>query len=171
MPVIITVEQRQLGALMTRLAAEADGARLKADLAGRLRAAAAPAVNEVKAGAASLRSSSKASPALREISPSGRETLSSLGAAIAAGVGLRIRMSGRATGVTVKASRSGMPRDFFNAPKRINQKSFRHRVFGSDRQVEQVGKPGYFSTPLFRRHVAYRAACKAAMDAMANRIA
>ena len=79
-------------------------------------------------------------------------------------------MKGRAAGVSVKARKSGMPRGFANAPKRINAQKFRHPVFGKDRWVEQVGAPGFFDHPLQRDHVAYRAACVRAIEDMADRI-
>lgn len=170
MPVTFTVEQQQLTALSARLALEADGKRLKLELARNLRAAVAPAVSEIKATVSALHRSA-ASARLREISHQGTEVLSSIGAAIAAGVSARARMTGRSAGVVVRASKKGMPRKFYNAPKRMNAQSFRHKVFGRDVWVTQVGSPGFFDKPLHRDRVKYRVAIKVAMDEMAARIA
>lgn len=170
MPVEITVEQNRLVEIAARLAKEADGARLRLELARNLRIAVAPAVEEVKAGAQRIkRSSSDGSrPSKKNVVA---DSAVSLGAAIARGITTQVRMKGRAAGVSVKAKKTGMPRGFVNAPKRINAQKFRHPVFGRGTWVEQVGNPGFFDTPLHRDQVAYRAACVKAMEDMAARIA
>lgn len=170
MALTLTVEQKELAALTARLAAAVDGKVLRLELAAKLRAAVAPAVAEVKGGAMAIHKSS-ANPKLREISSSGREVFSSLGAAIAQGIGVQTRLTGRVAGVRVRATKKGMPRDFPNAPKRINAKQFRHRVFGRDVWVTQIGNPGFFDGPLHRDHVKYRLACRTAMDEMAAKLA
>lgn len=169
MVVEVTVQQSRLTELAARLSKEADGARLRLELARNLRIAVAPAVAEVKSGAMKIkRSSSNGSRPSKKNQVADSDV--SLGAAIARGVTTQVRMKGKAAGVSVKARKSGMPRGFANAPKRINAQKFRHPIFGSDRWVEQVGAPGFFDHPLQRDHVAYRAACVRAMEDMAKRI-
>jgi hypothetical protein len=167
----VTVEQSKLAALAVRLAKEADGAKLRLELARNLRLAVAPAVAEIKAGALKIkRAGSSATRPSKKAPPP--ESSISLGAAIARGIGVQTRMAGRMAGVAVKARKSGMPRGFRNAPKRINAVKFRHPVFGNrNAWVEQVGAPGFFDHPLKRDRAVYRAACVRAMDHMAARIA
>jgi hypothetical protein len=165
----MTVEQGKLTELAARLALEADGKRLRLQLAASLRAAVAPAVSEIKAGAMTIKRGSSVAVSLKK--HKGPESEVSLGAAIAAGIGVQTRMRGRMAGVAVKARKKGMPRGFVNAPKRMNAKSFRHPVYGRGGWATQVGAPGFFDKPLHQDRAKYRAACVAAMDAMAARIA
>jgi hypothetical protein len=83
---------------------------------------------------------------------------------------VQTRLTGRVAGVRVRATKKGMPRNFANAPKRINAKQFRHQVFGKG-WVTQIGAPGFFDDPLRRDHVKYRLACRTAMDEMAAKLA
>lgn len=166
----LTVEQNQLKALAVRLSAEEGGKKLRLELARNLRTAVAPAVEEIKAGAQEIHKS-KAMANLREINKKGEEVISALGGAIAQGVSAQVRMTGKATGVSVKARKKGMPRQFINAPKRINAQKFRHRVFGRNVWVTQIGAPGFFDRPLQGGRARYRVACVAAMNEMAQRIA
>lgn len=170
MAVQLTVEQGQLTALVARLAKETDGKKLRLELAAGLRAAVAPAVEEIKSGAMRIKreSSSAQRPSKKHPVP---ESDVSLGAAIARGIGVQTRMSGRLAGVAVKASKKGMPRKFVNAPKRINAKQFRRKVYGHNVWVTQVGAPGFFDNPLKKGRTVYRAACVKVMDGMAERIA
>lgn len=167
---VVSKEQDQLVKLAMRLSKESDGRLLRLELARNLRVAVGPAVSDIKAGALSIG---------QALAPDARPTLrhkyiaagvvSSLGAAIAKGIGTQVRMTGLSAGVSVKARKKGMPRDFVNAPKRMNAESFRHPAFGRG-WVEQTGSPGYFDKPLRRDHEKYRAAIIAAMEGMAARI-
>lgn len=170
MPIELSVEQNKLTTLVARLAKEADGARLRLELVRNLRVAVAPAVEEIKSGAMQIKrgTSDSSRPSKKN---QVEDSAVSLGAAIARGITTQVRMKGRAAGVAVKAKKAGMPRNFANAPKRINAKKFRHPVFGHDRWVDQVGAPGFFDNPLQRDRLAYRAACVKAMEDMAARIA
>lgn len=158
----LTVEQRDLAALALRLSAEVDGKKLRAALSRNLRKAVAPAVKEVQAGARSI------GPGYTK--PYGGDQ-TSLSEAIAKGIGVQTRLTGPRVGVKVRASKKGMPRGFKNAPQRMNRPSFSHRVFGRDVWVSQIGNPQYFDAPLQRDRALYRAACLAAIDEMALRIA
>lgn len=165
----LSVEQSQLTALGKRLGAEADGAKLRLELVRNLRIAVAPAVGQIKSGALQIKRADSVAKKSTKKHPVAESSIS-LGAAIARGVTTQIRLTGRAAGVAVKAKKSGMPRNFPNAPKRINAKKFRHRVYGRDVWVDQVGNPGYFDDPLRRDHALYRAACIKAMEATAARL-
>lgn len=166
----LSVQQNQLTELAARLAKEADGAKLRADLIRRLRTAVAPAVEQVKTGALQIKRSDSEGRRPTKKNPV-EDSAVSLGAAIARGVTTQVRLKGNAAGVSVKAKKSGMPRGFVNAPKRINAQKFRHPVFRKTVWVEQVGAPGFFDKPLHGGRLAYRAACIAAMEDMAARIA
>lgn len=166
----LTVEQGKLAELAKRLASEADGKRLRLELSAGLRVAVAPAVSEIRAGALAIKRGDSISKRSTKKNPVA-ESAVSLGAAIARGVGVQTRLAGRYAGVTVRARKSGMPRGFANAPKRINAKHFRHKVFGREVWVTQIGAPGFFDNPLKRDQAKYRAACVRVMDAMAARIA
>jgi hypothetical protein len=166
----LSIQQGQLTALAARLAKEADGAKLRFELGRNLRLAVAPAVDQIKSGAMQIkRSDSDARRPSKKAPPP--ESSISLGAAIARGIGVSVRMKGRSAGVSVKARKAGMPRGFVNAPKRINAAKFRHPVYRKTTWVEQVGAPGFFDRPLQRDRLAYRAACIKAMEDMAARIA
>lgn len=165
----MSVGQDQLVALNARLLKEADGGKLKRELARNLRLAVAPAVAEIKAGALKIKRAGSVAKRPTKKHPVEGSAIS-LGAAIARGIGVQTRMRGRSAGVSVKAKKAGMPRGFANAPKRINAVKFRHPVFGQDRWVDQVGAPGFFDNPLHRDRGRYRAACIKAMDDMAARI-
>lgn len=170
MPVELSVQQSGLVELGARLAKEADGVKLKLELARNLRVAVAPAVEKIKSGAMQIKRGS--SEARRPTKKNPVEDSSvSLGAAIARGIGTQVRMKGRSAGVSVKAKKAGMPRGFVNAPKRINAMKFRHPVYKTGTWVDQVGAPGFFDDPLQKGRLAYRAACVRAMEDMATRIA
>jgi hypothetical protein len=167
----ISVEQSQLTALTARLAHEADGKRLRLELAANLRAAVAPAVSEIKAGAQNIKRGSSSAKRSTKKHPVAESDIS-IGAAIARGTSARTRLSGRMAGVSVRIGKSGMPRGFRNAPKRFNAPKFRHPVYGNrEVWVSQVGAPGFFDIPLYRGRPVYRAACVKAMDDMSRRIA
>lgn len=169
----LTIEQAGLARIGERLKAEEGGMKLRRQLAARLRAAISPAVAQIKSNAAAMHSqhlTARGEGNLRHKLIEAK-AVTSLGAAIAAGITAQVRFSGRATGVSVRARKKGMPRDFANAPKRMNSRSFRHRIFGRDVWTVQVGAPGYFDKPLRESRVVYRAACAAELQAMADRIA
>lgn len=166
----LSVQQSKLVELGVKLAKEADGKLLKLELARNLRAAVQPAVDEIKTGALQIKRGSSEGRRPTKKAPVAESSIS-LGAAIARGVGVSVRMSGSASGVTVKAKKSGMPRGFVNAPKRMNAQKFRHPVYARGGWAEQVGAPGFFDNPLQKGRDAYREACVLAMAHMAERIA
>lgn len=146
--------------ISTALRTEQDGVRLGRDLARRLRQAVEPAVTEAKGRVLAMDSGGL------------RRDGGSLRAAVAAKVGAQALLSGKRAGVRVRARKSGMPRGFANAPKRLNSdKGWRHPVFGNrDTWVSQVGAPNWFDDPMQARVGEYQAAIRQAVQDMADRI-
>jgi len=90
--------------------------------------------------------------------------------AIAGRVAVEAKPSGRAVGVRIVARKVRL-RGFVNAPKKFNDRNWRHPVFGHrDRWVTQIGKPGWFDDSVQRERRGYRRAVLDAMDATAKRI-
>lgn len=154
------VDQQAMQALGRALKSEVDGNKLRRDLAKRMREAMAPVAGEIRSGLMAMPTSG-AVPT--EGGPLRTEVLKHLK--------VEARFSGRATGVRVRIRKRG-PRGFALAARRLNRKSgWRHRVFGRDVWVHQVGKPGYFDDPIEERAPESRRAVLEAMNDTAKRIA
>lgn len=168
-PVIeLTVDQRSLQRLKLRLAREDDGKRLKRELARNLRLAATPIVAQIRDGANAIKRESSARQPGRYAGAGGGQHL---GPAIAAATGVQVRFGGKGVGVRIRSRKTAGVRGFTQAPRRFNAKRFRHRVFGTDRWVYQIGNPGFFDKPIKEHRALFRLACRRAMDDMARRIA
>lgn len=155
----MSADTEVLRALGRALGAEADGKKLRRDLAKGMRKALDPAVAQAKAGIMAMSSGglARTGPPLRS--------------AIARQVKAEARLSGRSTGARVKARKRSMPRGFANAPKRTNStKGWRRQIYGRGVWVEQKGRPGWFDDPMQRNAKQYRAAVFDAMQAAAQRI-
>jgi hypothetical protein len=153
----IEVDQRSLVRLTRALRAEEDGKALANDLVRELRHVAEPALEAVRASILSMGSHSEALPGLRST--------------VAQHTKIVVRTGGKRPGVMIRADKNGMPRGFANAPKRLNSvKGWRHRVFGTDRWVTQIGKPGWFDDTLQAFKAPATRAAQQAMDRMAARI-
>jgi hypothetical protein len=140
------------------LADEGDGKELRRQLIRDLRAIMQPAADEAKANVMGMRSGGL---------PHAGEPLRS---AVAAGVKVVVRL-GRNPAVAIKASRNGMPRNFRNAPKRLNErKGWRHKVYGRDVWVTQMGAPEWFDKPIRRRRKHMERAVEKALEDVARRI-
>lgn len=156
----IEVDQKSFDALTRALHREADGKELERDFVERLEAAVTPAAEAAKSSILSMSSSGSTTDGI------------SIRAAVASQVAVQVRLGGRSPGVSIKAGKTGMPRGFANAPKRLNsRKGWRHQVYGNpDVWVTQLGKPGWFDDTIQRRRAAATKAAKKAMDNMAQRI-
>jgi hypothetical protein len=166
----LSIQQGDLAKLGAALKMAENGAVLRADLIKNLRAAIAPAVEEAKGLVRGITESPRAAHIKKNIA-GGEAT--SLGDAVARGVSTHVRLTasaGKIVGVSVRAKKTGMPRSFVNAPKRLNAMRFRHRVFGRDVWVEQVGRPKWFDGPMLGGKQAARTGCINAMQAVARRI-
>ncbi len=140
------------------LDAEADGHEWRRELATELHAALAPGVDAARAAVLSMPGGlPHAGEPLRQ--------------AVAAAVTADIRLSGSSAGARIRARKSGMPRGFTNAPKRLNGRGWRHPVFSPDVWVAQRGAPGWFDNTLRPLRPAMRAAAERALQARAQRIA
>lgn len=160
-PVEFTVKADDFRNMARVMRQEADGKALRRDMVRNLRIAVTPAVAEVRAAVRALPSEG------------GPRDGASLRQAVAQQVRPQVRLSGRSPGVSIKAKKSGMPRGFKNAPKRLNAKGgWRHPVFGRAVYVHQtVSRPGWFDDTLRRRRGPYRSAVNDAVVQMARRIA
>jgi hypothetical protein len=142
--------------LAWRLGLEVDGKRLQRDLAGKLRAALEPAKGAALASLASI-----PSKGLSQAEP--------LRAAIAGQMVVSARLSGTMAGARVRVKKG--PARFRSAPKRLNRRGgWRHRVYGRNVWVHQVGKPDWFDGPMKAGREGYRRAVHAAMQDAAGRI-
>lgn len=158
--IALSIHDRDLQELARRLRKLEDGKELRRDLVRNLREAVKPAADEAKA-------------AIRGAPVSGaRHAGEGLRAAIARGVSVQVRTSGRTVGVRVRARKITV-RGFVNAPKRWNRaKGWRHPVMGDrNNWVHQVGRPGWFDDPMRRRKPEYKRAAIKAMDETARKIA
>jgi hypothetical protein len=153
----IEVDTKTLRLLVSALKRESDGKELVKDLVRNLRTVAEPAAAAAKASILSMESHHESMPGLR--------------ASIARATKVSVRTTGKRAGVAIRTSKLGMPRGFRNAPKRLNsKKGWRHPVFGQDRWVSQVGKPGWFDDTIAAFKPAAHEAAKRALVEMANRI-
>jgi len=152
------VDEKSLVRLVAALRSEADGKELGRELALELRAVAEPALQAARGALMSMPSSTHDVPGLRST--------------VAARTRISVRLSGKHPGVAIRASKAGMPRQFNNAPKRLNAaKGWRHTVFGDDSKwVTQLGMPGWFDDTIPKFKPAAQKAAKEAMDNMARRI-
>lgn len=150
-----------LKSLSAALRAESDGKTLRRDLVRGLRVAAKPAVTAAKSSIRAMPSSAvkSAGPPLR--------------ASIARKVSAQTRLTGRRTGVSIRARKlKDHPRQFYNAPKLTNRKRWRRMVYGNaDAWVEQVGKPGWFDDAMRKNRDRYHYEVRKTLNATAKRIA
>lgn len=155
---VVTDFKDALERLQRALAAEAGGARLRRDTARNLEVAIRPALRAVAARVMTI--PSKGGP---------RRGGGSIRRAIAQAITSAVRLEPRVTGVRVVIERRTMPRGFADAPKRLNQETFRRPVYGRGETIQR-GQP-YFEETLQDGLPAYRRACVEALDDMAARVA
>lgn len=153
----IQPDARQFDRVARALDDEADGREWRADISAELDAALQPAVDEVRS-------------ALFGMADGGMPTVGEpLRQAVAAQIVVEQR-AGRSVGARIRVRKRGMPRRFWNAPKRLNQRAWRHQVFGADVVVTQVGEHGWFDHTLRRQRGRLREAVERATQERARRI-
>lgn len=158
-PFELTTDQRAMQLVAKALGAEADGKQLRKDLISELRQAVAPGVSAVQGK-------------LRAIPSKGVSSTPALGSYLASRVKTQVRLSGRSTGVRVRIGKTDKLRGFTYAARRLNRKTWRHKVFGRDVWVEQRSPiTGYFDETLSAGKRSYQAAIRAALERQARRIA
>lgn len=151
--------ERRLLDMARALRAEEDGKQIKKALVKRLRAAAGPARQAVRA-------------AIRSAPSAGHTTGRSLRSAIAQKVQVAAKLGGQAVGVRIIAKETGSVRGFTHAPRRFNSAAgWHHQTFGGSPEVHQVGKPGWFDDTIWHRKPEFRAAVHDVMDETARRVA
>ena len=155
----LSTEAQALEGVATALRFEEDGRQLRKDMTRELRQAVEPAIPVIKSGLMSYSGAGRVSP--------------SLTATVASRVRVASRLTGDRAGVRVSIGRTGMPRGFRNAPKRLNRaEGWRHPVFGdTEKWVQQRGPAGYFDDPLNERRDEMRAAVVRAVEEMSERVA
>lgn len=163
-PVELTTEQEGLQAVARSLKKEEGGKALRRDLLRGLREAMEPMRDQAKSN-------------LLSIASAGRSRGAPLRQSVAKQLKAQTRLSGRKTGVRMHVPRNkGMPREFGNAPKALNNpKGWRHPVFGdTDTWTDQTAQPTEWFDRATRDKSAREQVRKAvvrAMDDMAARIA
>jgi len=144
----------QLGDLAKRLKAEGEsGKGLRREMLKELRAAAKPLAADAQAAVKSLPTKPPEDSGLRR--------------RIAALVKVRIRTSGRSSGVRISVGKL----DGTNLPRRLNRGVWRHPVFGSDTWVTQTIQPGWFDKTIRRGAPKVRLRVRAVLKRTVNRIA
>lgn len=155
----VRADQTSFNRVARALRRESDGRELRADLARNIHTALKPAVGEVRSALMSM-----ASAGLPHVGEPLRQ-------AVAARVRSDVRLGGPAAGARIRVGKTGMPRGFRNAPKRLNSRGWRHRVYGRDVWVTQIGQPGWFDDTLQHGQARYRVAVQKAMEDSAERVA
>jgi hypothetical protein len=161
MPIELTADQESLRNVGRALKQEADGKKLKKELAANLKQVLEPVAEQARSNLMSIGTAGLAHGG------------SPLRTAIASQMKPAVRFSGRQTGVALRVRRKNMPRGFTNAPKALSTpKGWRHPVFDSDRWVQQVTVPSeWFDRAARAGHQPAKQAVHAAVESMAQRIA
>lgn len=81
-----------------------------------------------------------------------------------------VAFHGPRPGAMIRADKNGMPRSFANAPRRLNDKSFRHPIPTGQTWVTQIGAPGWFDDTLERLRSRLAAAASDVLERRARRI-
>lgn len=151
---------------------EQDGDVMRREFVRNLRAAVTPAAEEAKGSIMSM--------------PSGglRQPGGGLRSSVAKAIKTQVSLTSRSAKVKVRVAKNKSPRGFKNAPKALQLPGgWRHPVvqrplgkgalgpMPAPRWVAQVGKPGWFDTPLRSHRARYKAAVQEAMNHTADRIA
>jgi hypothetical protein len=153
----IEPDLKSFARVVAALRAEADGKQLRKDFVREMRMVAQPALSAARAAILSMDSHSEVVPGLR--------------ATIARKTTVSVRTTGKRQGVSIRTSKSGMPRGFENAPRNTNRPFWRHKVFGNpEKWVTQVGKPQWFDGSVRPFLPAARRGAKEALEAVARRI-
>lgn len=93
----------------------------------------------------------------------------SLRVAVAGAVEPVVRFAGPRPGARIRAKTITL-RGFTQAPRRLNARSWRHPIHGSDVWVTQIGAPGWFDETLKVTHPRLAAGARKALERRAERI-
>ncbi len=156
----IEPDRRQFARVIRALEDEADGNRLRADIAESFESLLEGVVDEQRSG-------------LMSMSTGGLEHAGEpLRNAISDRITVDVRIAaGKSGGARIRVLKSGMPRSFLNAAKRTNERSWRRQVYGRDIWVTQIsGAYRWFDDPIDNNRARFRVAAKKALDDVAQRI-
>jgi hypothetical protein len=155
----LSVDQQSILGVVEALRYEDDSKQLRKDLLAGIKRAVEPALPEIRSGLMGM-----ATAGLETEAPGLRTT-------VLRKLKIKATLSG-APKVRVSIGRTGMPRGFDLAARRLNsKKGWRHPVFGNrDVWVEQMGEPEYFDKPLRSRKEQMQQAVMGAVQEMRDRI-
>lgn len=157
-PVDLTVDQRDLQRIGRALKSEADGKKLKRDLAKNFRGVMEPAKERAVSQLMSIGHAGL---------PSGDEPLRQ---AVKSKTKVQVRFSGRSTGVRVRVGRTPV-RGFDMAGRRLNdRRGFRRQVWGRAWVRQHVTPIEWFDEPMRATKKDARKAAREAMQDMRDRI-
>lgn len=134
-PIELSIEQQGLAMVARVLKSEADGKTLRRNLIRELKAAAEEPISKA-------RSEMLATPSR------GLTRGASLRSTVAKSIKPVSRLSGQATGVSIRQARTPELRNFKMAGRRFNRGDFRRPVFGTARYVVQSGNKEWFDRPM-----------------------
>lgn len=134
-PIELSVDQQALADVARVLKSEADGKTLRRELIKTLKATAAGPIGKAKSEMLSTPSRGLGQGA-------------SLRSTVAGSIKPVSRLSGQATGVSIRQARTPQLRNFKMAGRRFNRGEFRRPVFGTDRYVVQAGNLEWFDRPM-----------------------
>lgn len=150
--------ERTLLDLARALRTEEDGKAIKRDIVKKLRQAAGPVRQAVRAAIRSANTKGHAGRGLRS--------------AIAQKTQVVAKLNGAAVGVRIVAKETSSIRGFTNAPRRFNSaEGWHHLTFGEEPDQFQLGKPGWFDDTITHRKREFRAAVEDVITEAAHRVA
>lgn len=151
--------ERKLRDLARAMRAEEDGKAMRRALTKRLRTAAGPVRQDVRA-------------AIRSAPSRGHSNGRSLRSAIAQKVQVVAKTGGPAVGVRIVARETTSVRGFTHAPRRFNSAAgWHHETFGHEPEVHQSGKPGWFDNTIWGKKAMFQSAVENVIDETARRVA
>lgn len=157
--VVIEPDEASFRRCIRALNEEANGTAWQTDAAEEMEEALRPGVAAVKAALFSTMHTTGL--------PHGGEGLRQ---AVSSRVKPVVAFRGRRPGAMIRVDKTGLPRGFANAPRRLNDKNWRHPTPSGDVWVTQIGAPGWFDDTLERLRPRLSAAASKALERRARRI-
>lgn len=149
--------EKRLKRLANALKAEEEGKTLRRELTKGIRSAAGPARQAARASIRSMKSKGHSGSSLRS--------------AIASGLSISVKSSGKDVGVRIQAKQTKL-RGFSRAPEYTDGPGWRHPVFGHrTRWVSQHGKNKWFEDSIKKEKPGIRKEIQKVMDETAEIIA
>lgn len=150
--------EQRLRDLARAMRTEEGGKEMRRALTKRLRAAAGPVRQAVRAAIRAAPSSGHAGRSLRSAISQKVQTVAKTG--------------GKSVGVRIVAKETSSVRGFTHAPRRFNSAAgWHHETFGHEPEVHQTGKPGWFDDTIWHRKAEFRGAVEEVIEETAHRVA